>query len=261
MKARLWYKRKILIILFVFLMGFAVYTRTTIHAWLLDGFRPVMSSFTKAGYAVSNILDVFLHSSRRAEEIRQLRMKNRMLEAERALGEHIKRENEELRAMMGRENDETQFVYARVVGHSSSRVDDFLVVDVGEREGVKEDMPVLVAEGTIQIGTIAKVASRTSIIRLVSHGGEKTSILLPESTISSVATGQGGGVIEIQVPASIPVREGEPVFSVGLADYLLGYVEQIEKSDAGPFQIARFTHPVTITDVRRVYIVVSESHE
>lgn len=231
------------------------------HAWLLDGFRPVIRICTKTGYVISNVWDVFIHSSRRTEEIYQLRLKNHTLEAVRVLDENIKRENEELRAMLGREHEETQFVYARVAGYSPSQADDFLVIDAGEREGVKEGMLVLVADGTMHIGTVMNVASRTSVVRPVSHGGEKTRILLPESGVSSVAVGQGGGVFEIQVPASIPVREGEPVLSVGLADYLLGYVEQIEKSDAGPFQTVRLAHPIAITDVRRVYIVVDELHE
>ncbi|OGZ43877.1 MAG: hypothetical protein A2719_02850 [Candidatus Ryanbacteria bacterium RIFCSPHIGHO2_01_FULL_45_22] len=256
-----WYRRKTLSILLMFAIGLVLYFGNSIHALLLDGFRPVMYSFTKMGYVVGDVLDVFLHSSRRAEEIRQLRLKNQILETERVFGENIKRENEELRAVLGRTEDRTKLVYARVVGHSSSRVDDFLVVDAGEREGVKKDMPVLVAEGTIQIGTIADVASHTSVVRLLSHVGEKISVSLPESGVLSVATGQGAGVLEIQVPASIPVRKGEPLFSVGPPDYMLGYIEQIEKSDAGPFQIARLSHPITLTDVRRVYIVISVSYE
>lgn len=245
----------------MFAMGLVIYFGNNIHVLLLDGFRPVMDSFTKVGYVVTDVLDVFLHSSRRAEEIRQLRLKNHILETERVLDENIKRENEELRAVLGRKEDRTKLLYARVVGHSSSRIDDFLVVDTGEHEGVKKDMPVLVAEGTIQIGTIMEVALHTSVVRLLSHVGEKISVSLPESHVSSVATGQGGGVLEIQVPASIPVREGEPLFSIGPPDYMLGYIEQIEKSDAGPFQIARLSHPVTLTDVRRVYIVIGKSYE
>ena len=260
MKAKLWYRRKTPLILLVFVMGLVIYFGNNLNALLRDGFRPVMNSFTKVGYAVSDVLDVFLYSLRRAEEIRQLRARNQMLEAQFVISENTKRENEELRAVLGRVSEEAHVVYAYVVAHSSSRVDDYLVIDAGEREGLREGMPVLVAEGTIQIGTIAEVASRTAVVRLLSHVGEKISVSLPESNVSSVATGQGGGVLVIQVPASIPVREGEPLFSMGPPDFLLGYVEQIEKSDTGPFQIVRTSHPVTLTDVRRVYIIADEMY-
>ncbi len=232
-----------------------------INAILLDSLLPIARSFTKIGYTVADIFDVMLNGPRQAEEIHQLRIKNQMLEAERVFSDSIKKENEELRAVLRRKKEGSQLVYARVAGYSSSRMDDFLMIDVGEREGIQNGMPVLVAEGIIQIGTIAEVASHTSIVRLLSHVGEKTSVSLPESGVSSVATGQGGGVLEIQVPASISVREGEPLFSIGPPDYMLGYVEQIEKSDAGPFQIARLSHPVTLMDIRRVYIAVGISYE
>lgn len=244
----------------MFVVGLVIYFGNNLNALLRDGFRPALNVSTKVGYVVSDVLDVFLHSSRRAEEIRQLRVKNQALEARLAISEDTKRENEELRAMLGRVPEEARVVYAYVVAHSSSRVDDYLVIDVGEREGLKEDMPVLIAEGAIRIGTVAEVARRTAVVRLLSHVGEKTSVSLPESGVLSVAMGQGSGVFVIQVPASIPVREGEPLFSVGPPDFLLGYVEQIEKSDVGPFQMVRASHPVALTDVRRVYVVTGEYH-
>ena len=188
-------------------------------------------------------------------------MENKILKAESVVSKSIKRENEELRAILGRAKEELQLVYAYVVAHSSSHADDFLVIDAGKRQRLKEGMPVLIAEGMMQIGTLAEVASRTAVVRPLSHAGEKTSVFLPESGVSSVAVGQGGGVLEIQIPASIPVREGEPLFSVGPPDFVLGYIEQIEKSNAGPFQIARLSHPITLTDIRRVYIVTGTSHE
>lgn len=259
---KLWYRRKTLLVSLIFLAGLAIYFGNNLNALLRDGFRSIMNVSTRVGYVVSDALDVFLHSSRRAEEIRQLRIRNRTLEARLAIGENTKRENEELRALLGRVPEEARVVYAYVVARSSSRVDDYLVIDAGEREGLKEDMPVLVAEGTIRIGTVAEVARRTAVVRLLSHAGEKISVSLPESGVLSVAMGEGGGVLVIQVPASIPVREGEPLFSVGPPDFLLGYVEQIEKSDAGPFQIVRASHPVALTDVRRVYIVTGgDYHE
>ena len=57
------------------------------------------------------------------------------------------------------------------------------------------------------------------------------------------------------MPESIPVREGEPVLSVGPPDFVIGYVEQVVRSDAGPFHIIRSNHPVSLADVRMVFVV------
>lgn len=241
--------------LFLFVLGIIAYAQRSMNAGLRDAVSPFLRFATGAGRTAGDTGDIIFQSFARAEEIRRLRIQNQELEAQRAIDQYLKKQNEELRAALGREAVDIQFIYARVVGISSSRIDDFLVVDAGDQEGVKPGMAVLVAEGTVRIGTVAEVASHTAVVRLMSHVGEKIHVYAPESGISSVAVGRGGGVFEIQVPASILVRREEPLFSTGPPDFLVGYVEQIEKSDAGPFQIARISHPVSLADVRHVFIV------
>lgn len=255
MKAKSWYKHKSVVVLFLFALGIIVYGERSINAGLRDVVSPLLRFATGAGRVAGDMRDIIFQSLARAEEIRRLRIRNQELEAQRAIDQDLKKQNKELRAALGRETSDIQFIYARVIGISSSRIDDFLMVDAGDQEGIKPGMMVLVAEGTVRIGTIAEIASRTALVRLISHVGEKINVYAPESRISSVAVGQGGGVFEIQVPASIPVRREEPLFSTGPPDFLVGYVEQIEKSNAGPFQIIRLSHPVSLADVRHVFIV------
>ena len=103
MKAKLLYRRKILFLFFVFVIGVVMYFGNAINALFL-------SPFTKIGYTVADVFDVMLNGLRRTEEIRQLRIKNLIFEAERVLDENIKRENEELRAVLGRTHKETKLV-------------------------------------------------------------------------------------------------------------------------------------------------------
>lgn len=226
-------------------------------------FLNVTNSFISRALGVgrqgTDAVEILFRSSSRAEEIRNLRIEHKAFAARIVLLEDTKRENEELRAALGRETTDMQFMYAHIIGQSPSLIDDYLLVDAGAVEGVEVDMLVLVG-GIIHIGSITQVAKHSAVVKLISHTDEKIHVYLPEADVSSVAVGKGAGVLEIQVPASILVREGEPLLSVGPPDFLVGYVEKVEKSDAGPFQIVRTGHPMTLADLRRVFLVQPLTH-
>ncbi|TSC71229.1 MAG: hypothetical protein G01um101470_715, partial [Parcubacteria group bacterium Gr01-1014_70] len=247
---KLWYK--LLFICFVFLL--ILFAGDAIQANLRDISKPFFRSSYRMGSIVAEVWEVFFSSRARIDEIRHLRVKNAELEARVALGAETEKENRILRAALGREIHPVTYIYARIIGISYARMDGVLLIDAGMEEGIRPGMVVLANEGTIQIGTVAETASHTAAILLLSRAGSKTNVYAPESGISAVANGIGGGIFEIHVPASIPVREGEPLFSVGPPDFVIGYIEQIEKSDAGPFQVARIGHPIVLADVRRVFI-------
>jgi cell shape-determining protein MreC len=215
---------------------------------------PVMEVAGNIQRIITGAWGIIAHSARRTEEIRRLRIAESALTARIALMEDIERENQDLRRALGREPSHLQFIFARIVGYSPSRLDDYLVVDAGFLEGVSAGMSVLAGEA-VHIGSIAETAEHSSVVKLVSHAGEKVEVHIPETGVSSIAEGQGAGALSIQVPASLAVKEGEPILRAGPPDFLLGYVEKIEKSDAGPFQIIRTSHPLSLRDLRRVFIM------
>lgn len=253
MRARWWGKSYIIVLGLLVLFG-GVYFGKYTNALFLNAVRPVVRFASQTGNRTADIARVFFQSFSRADEIRRLRIENESLRAEIALLENVTRENKDLRAALGRETEDIQFVYARVIGISPSVADDYILVDAGYAEGVQNGMTVLVG-GTVHIGSLAEVASHSAVVRLLSHAGEKVQVYLPHSQVSSVAIGQGGGVWEIQVPASIAVQEKEPVLSIGPPDFLIGYVEHVEKSDEGPFQVISVSNLFSLTDVQSVFLL------
>jgi len=254
MKVKLWGKWGIGILVLGVLGSGALYVREGMSRALLGALRPVAGYADEMGRRIIDIGVIVLQSPRRAEETRALRVENVLLNARITELEDIERENRELKDMLGRENEIMQFIFARIAAVSPSFLDGYVVLDVGVRDGVEAGMPVLAGESVL-IGIVVEVTPRSSSVRLLSHAGEKVEVYIPEAEVSSVAQGKGAGALEIQVPASIVVRQGDPVLAVGPPDFLIGYIEKVEKSDAGPFQILRMSHPVSITDLRRVYIV------
>lgn len=254
MKGILWGKWIVGIAIFGVVLWGMIYVWDAIDRMVLDVAEPVIRTVGDVSNRLADIVLVLRQSPQRAEDIRTLRIQNGILTARLALMEHIERENKELRLMLGRETEQIQFILARVGGRSPSLLDDYLTLDAGIVDGVEVGMPVLVNEA-IHIGIIAKAAERSAVVRLFSHAGEKGAVYIPEAGVSSVAVGKGAGLFEIQVPESITVREGESILSVGPPDFIVGYVEKVERSDAGPFHIVRSSHPVLLEDVRTVYIL------
>ena len=222
--------------------------------FLLGSMTPIVRAAHDAGTALFQVVQVMRQSSQQADAIRALRIQNSELIARVAELEYIRRDNEKLRSALNRETVEMQFVMARVAGRSPSLLQDYLIIDAGAANGIRVGASVLI-DGNILIGTIRETAEKSAIVQLLSHAGEKTEIYFLDAQVSSVAIGKGGGLWETQVPESITVREGEPVLSVGPPDFVIGYVEQVVRSDAGPFHIIRSNHPVSLADVRMVFVV------
>ncbi|GEM_PF-5085210 len=254
MKAKLWGKWGIGILALGIVAAGVFYVREGVSRALAGVLQPVVGYADELGQRIAVIGTIVLQSPRRAEEVRALRIENAMLNARITELEDIGRENRELKNMLGRETQTVQFIFARIAAVSPYLLDGYVVLDAGIEEGVEVGMPVLAGESVL-IGAIVQVTSHSSSVRLLSHAGEKVEVYIPTAEVSSVAQGKGAGALEIQVPASIAVRQGDPVLAVGPQDFLIGYVEKVEKSDAGPFQVLRTSHPVSITDLRRVYIV------
>ncbi len=224
-----------------------------------SGVRWVMRPFFRSADYVQRVaadaLSVVFHIPFSAEESRQIRQDDVALRARVASLEYTERENHELRMALGRlDKLEVKAVEARVIMRLATGTGDALTIDAGSRVGVGVGMPVLVV-GDILLGRVIEVADTTAVVKLISSSKEKTEVYLPSSDLVSVAEGEGLGVFNIKVPASFTITEGESIFSTGKRDFLIGFVDKIEKLDAGPFQVVKSKIPINITDIRQVFVV------
>ncbi|OGZ45668.1 MAG: hypothetical protein A3C84_02455 [Candidatus Ryanbacteria bacterium RIFCSPHIGHO2_02_FULL_48_12] len=200
-------------------------------------------------------MSLLLHVPFSAEESRRIRDENIGLRARVASLEYMERENRELRTALGRlDKLELQAIEARVLARSAASTGDAFTIDGGTRVGIEVGMPVL-AQGDILLGRVTEVSDTSAVVKLVSSAKEKTEVYLPGSDLVSVAEGEGLGVFAIKVPASFSIQEGEGIFSSGARDFLLGFVDKIEKLDAGLFQVVKSKIPINSSDIRQVFVV------
>lgn len=248
-------KRLVLIVGILALIGVALSdVGAPVQNTLSGAMRPLWLLGSKVGDTTALFTSTLFGIPYNVQEIRALRMERAELRARIASLEEIRRENIVLKEMIHAHSDDTSLIYTQVMGRSISGIRDTLVLAGGSESGIEEGMIVL-ARGNIHLGFVRGVTAQSARVELLSDPGAKTEIYMPESGVSSVAEGIGLGVVTIKVPTSIAIREGEPIFSTGRKDLLVGYVDTIERADASAFQLIKTKAPLYLYDVRNVFLI------
>jgi rod shape-determining protein MreC len=131
-------------------------------------------------------------------------MLQRMVEAK-----AINLENVELKAMLRlRDHSPDTVATGRIVGSSLSSPRRFAILSAGERDGVREGMPVRSANGIV--GRIIDAGALSSRVLLVSDRSSIVPARLLRNGIPVIAQGRGDGTVEVR-----PLEVGRNPFKVG----------------------------------------------
>lgn len=146
----------------------------------------------------------------------------------------VKESEGRLLSMLGRTSP-YKVVLATVLVRPPETPYDILVIDAGERDGVRVGDEVVLPEGP-SLGTVSDVSGSTSEVRLYTSSGVETSAILERHEIPVTLTGQGGGNFRITMPRDVEVEEGDRILSVGLPSELLAVVGKINMTPTDSFK-------------------------
>lgn len=129
-------------------------------------------------------------------EVQRLRAQVEALETENLRLQELAAENAELKGLLGlvRENPQSTFVAARVIGYETDPYLRALILDVGTRQGVREGMPV-VTRGAVLVGRIAAAEHTRSRVRLLTDPGSTVGALLQGTRAMGVVVGRPDGFL------------------------------------------------------------------
>ncbi len=139
-------------------------------------------------------------------DLRELRDRNALLEkanqdllTENARLTGLQSENDALKALLNftQENPTYQYQTAAVIGRDPSPYVRFITINAGSREGLKKDMPVVTAGGTL-IGRIDQVNLRSSKVQLLNDPSSAVNVRLQTSGITGLVIGQSSGLLRMQ---------------------------------------------------------------
>jgi len=236
------------------LAGFLVlaFFLTLVHFPLV----PLVSPLWKGENAVSNaIRDAFILRRSKAALIQanqQLEEKIRSYEIERTIFSSWQDREQELLALLGREN-ETSGMVASVLSHSPQNPYDTLVVDVGSNQGIGIGDEARLPEGPL-LGVVTEVFSNTAKVKLFSSSGERMNAVLEREKNAVELTGAGGGMFKLSLPRDVAVEVGDKVFSAGIERHLVAIVGDISMRSTDSVKEVLLKSPANIFGLKFVIL-------
>lgn len=215
---RRWISLGVLLLVSVVLMGLSSNPAVLeLQRGVAFAFRPIQGALDGVGQSASSLADALIEVDSLRLENQALQEENDRLRAENLRLDEIRRENEQLTALLQlRGGFEYEMVTSQVVGRESSEFRRLVVVDRGAADG-------------IELGDVAITSGGALVGRVVDVGGNYASILLLNDTGATVVgqtatdaatgevVGQLGGVLVMRnIDATERVQLGEEVYTAGI---------------------------------------------
>lgn len=177
------------------------------------------------------------------------------------------RENEMLRQLLNYTRSNPQFNYqtTTVIGHSIG-VDPtnllyYVYIDVGARDGVAQNMPVVTDRGLV--GRISAVGPNTAQVLLLIDPASAVNAIIQNSRITGIVRGSIEGTLTMErIRPNETVNPGDIVLTSGLGGnfpdkLVIGQVTEVLQRDQDMFQTARIRPTVDFGKLETILIITS----
>lgn len=208
---------------------------TAVFAPVQEGLAVVVRPVGDAAGAIGDLFRL------RAEN-EQLRDRLEQVEQRRRSFSELERENEELRSLLEMSRQiETETVGARTIGFAPSNYEWTISLDVGSRDGIARDMPVINADGLV--GRVIQVSSRASRVLLAVDPQFSAASRMAVSGETGTISGRGGGLMTFQpLDSEAVIERGETVITSSYENglYPSGIpIGEVEEPDEASTRIQR----------------------
>jgi rod shape-determining protein MreC len=212
-----------------------------------------------------------LHS---ASDLRDLRQRNAQLESEvnglsveNVRLTEVERENARLRQLLNftRSNPWYDYKSASVVGHKigedSSNLLFSIFIDVGARDGVAVDMPVITDRGLV--GRVLSVGPNVAEVLLLIDPSSAVNARVQNSRVTGMVRGNiDGGLVMERIRQGEQVSPGDLVLTSGLGanfpdKLVIGQITEVFQRDSDMFQSARLRPTVDFGKLEEVLVIVT----
>lgn len=158
-------------------------------------------------------------------------------------------------------------VTARVIGKNPEAKFQALILDKGSKDGIKVDMPLVIADG-ILVGKIIKVRSNSAEAILVNDPRSRLAAMVENETESKgVLIGEYGLSLRMElIPQNETVKENDVVVTSGLEPTIprglvVGKVTRVLTEPNNFFQTAWIRPLVKIDNLTVVLVLTSSVHD
>ena len=234
-------------------------------------FRPIQSALDTAAGGIASIGAAISEIDRLRVDNTTLRSENDRLSTENARLQEIKRENEQLTALLQlRAGFDHQTVAASVISRESSEFRRVVGIDKGTNDGIKVG-DVVVAAGGALAGRVTDVGADSATVVLLTDATSTVIGQLGTSAATGQVVGQLGGVLVMdQIDSSVQIDLGVEVLTAGIElgggvrspypkGLLIGQVIDVRR-DANSVVQTAYLEPAAELD-RLEYVLVITDYE
>ena len=165
----------------------------------------------------------------------------------------LKKENDDLKSLVGRLPTDHTFVLGTILSRPNSSPYDTIIIDVGRSTGITTGMYVF-ANAETPIGEISNVYANTSVVTLYSNPGRTTEAMLDGSNATVELVGRGGGNFEMSVPLDLSADKGTMVVLPSVQSQIVAVVEDIISTPTDPLKKVLLRTPVNIQNLKWVQV-------
>jgi len=165
----------------------------------------------------------------------------------------LKSENEKLKELFGRVQQEGIFVLASILTRPNRSPYDTIIIDAGANVDITEGLRVY-AGTDIPIGEISKIYDNSSLVMLYSNPGQITEGVLEGSNASVELLGRGGGNFEMTIPLDLASDNGMAVVLPGIKTEIIALIDAVISTPTDPVKKVILHSPVNIQSLKWVQI-------
>ncbi len=170
-------------------------------------------------------------------------------------------ENQRLHDMLGfLETSPLNILPARVVNRGTTSIYNSIIINVGSRNGVRENLPIISSDGIV--GKTVSVGDQTTLVQIFNDINFRISVKFQISRIFGIMQWNPNGTAEVrEIPKTAVIHPGETVITSGYSDIypenlFVGLVSDIKPSKNGLYQIAVIQPNVNLNSIEEVFVIL-----
>ncbi len=171
-------------------------------------------------------------------------------------------ENLKLREMVGlKERAPFKLVPAEVVGKSLHMMRNTITLNVGERESVKPDMPIISSSGLV--GKILVTSEHYSVGQLVMNKDFRASAKTQRSRVDGIIAWDGSAMLRLNdVAKTQDVKEGDVITTSEYSNVFppnikIGMISRVSEKQGALFKEIEITPSVDFSSLEEVFVIVA----
>ncbi len=165
----------------------------------------------------------------------------------------LKKENDDLKDLLGRLPPKYTFTLANILSRPSTSPYDTIIIDIGNDFGLVGGEQVF-GNANVPIGEISKVYAKDSLVTLYSDANQSTEAMIENSNATVTLVGRGGGNFLMTIPNDLPSDPGTMIVLPNAKTEIIAIVDGVISAPTEPLKRVLLHSPVNIQSIKWVEV-------